>query len=35
MGEGVEARVGSMAASPLSGAGEEDLTGVELDVTFS
>ena len=35
MGEGVEVKVGSMAASPLSEVGEEDLTGVELDVAVA
>ena len=35
MGEGVEVKVGSMAASPLSEVGEADLTGVELDVAVA
>jgi hypothetical protein len=35
VGEGVEVKVGNMAASPLSEVGEDDLTGVELDTAVA
>lgn len=35
MGDGVEVNVGSMASPPPSEVGEEDLTGVELDVAVA